>query len=136
MRQIKSEFVKTPCRKLVRIFADYTTQPYEGNIVLSSDIVGAYVRGDFTLWQDEASKFDKESAQKYYLDNGAKEVDIRIIRVPRQVVRSETVLKVETLRDKLIAMAALNNETVPERILTKADELESTPAEDIIMRAA
>lgn len=138
----KSEFVKTPCRKLVRFAVDLTTEniEYLDNFIIhhasTTDIKESYVRVDITTWQDEASKINKENITRQYLSYGAKDVDIRIIRVPRQNVRSETVLKVETLRDKLVAMAALNNETVPERILAKADALESTPAEDIIVRAA
>jgi DNA repair exonuclease SbcCD nuclease subunit len=139
---VKSEFVKTPCRKLVRFAVDLTTEniEYLDNFIIhhasTTDIKESYVRVDITTWQDEASKINKENITRQYLSYGAKDVDIRIIRVPRQNVRSETVLKVETLRDKLVAMAALNNETVPERILAKADALESTPAEDIIVRAA
>ena len=133
---VKSEFIKTPCRKLIRIATDYTIEPPEGDVIPVTDIQDAFVRADITVWQDEAGKINKEEFAKFYLDCGAKEADIRIIRIPRQTVRSESVLKVETLRDKLVAMAALNNETVPERILAKADELESTPAEDIIVRAA
>jgi DNA repair exonuclease SbcCD nuclease subunit len=139
---VKSEFVKTPCRKLARTAIDLTTEniEYLDNFIIHhasiTDIKNAFVRVDITAWQDEAGKINKEDIIRQYLSSGAKEADIRIIRIPRQTVRSESVLKVETLRDKLIAMAALNNETVPERILTKADELESTPAEDIIVRAA
>lgn len=141
---VKSEFVKTPCRRLNRIDFDFVKYPdglEELDMVLygthpGTEIAGCYVRCDFTVYQDQASILDKEKLTKFYLSSGAKDVDVRIIRVPRQTVRSESVLKVESLRDKLIAMAELNNETVPERILAKADALESTPAEDIIVRAA
>ncbi|MCE5211875.1 MAG: hypothetical protein LLG40_10010 [Deltaproteobacteria bacterium] len=142
MYEIKSEFIKTPCRKLVRTTIDLTTESIESldNFIIhhasTTDIKAAFVRIDVTAWQDEAGKINKEDIIRQYLSSGAKEADIRIIRIPRQTVRSESVLKVKTLREKLIAMAALNNETVPERILTKADELESTPAEDIIAREA
>lgn len=140
----KSEFVKTPCRKLVRIDFDFVKCPDaldELDMVLygthpGEEIKDCYVRCDFAVYQDQASILDKEKLTKFYLDSGAKEVDIRIIRVPRQTVRSETVLKVETLRDKLIAMAALNNETVPDGVLQKADELEAGQADEAIGRAA
>ncbi len=132
MYKIKSTFFETPCRKLLRIQEDFTTEPdalRELDVVLYTygreEIEGRYVRCDFTVWQDEAVILDKEKLKAFYLSAGAIDADIRIIRVPRQTVRSETVLKSETLRDKLIAMAALTDETVPESILQKADALET-----------
>jgi hypothetical protein len=103
--------------------------------IVSSECEGAFVRVDFTVWQDEAALIPKDGIKQLYLDAGALDVDIRIIRKPRQTVRSESVLKVDTLRDKLIAMAALNNETVSETILQKADELEHVPAEELVRAA-
>lgn len=136
---VSSEFVETPCRKLVRFQHDLTDD-FNGyaladRMSLEADkAIASFVRLDLTVWQDEAAKIDKETIKQIYLTFGALDVDIRIIRVPRQTVRSESVLKVVTLRDKLIAMAALSNEEVPERILAKADELESGQIEE--MRAA
>ena len=135
-----SQFIETPCRKLEKFETDYT----DGiNKIDDLDFVlwlkpteGAYVRHDITVWQDEAVKINKEKIRKCYISNGAIDADIRIIRVPRQTVRSESVLKVESLRDKLVAMAAIKEETVPESILIKADGLEAGPAEEIIKRAA
>jgi DNA repair exonuclease SbcCD nuclease subunit len=140
---VKSEFVKTPCRKLVRIDFDFVKFP-DGlddlDMVLYAngheDMEGRYVRCDFTVYQDQASILDKEKLKAFYMGAGALDVDIRLIRVPRQTVRSETVLKSETLREKLVAMAALNDETVPESILLKADALETSTADELIGRAA
>lgn len=140
----KSEFIKTPCRKLVRFNFDLTDE-FADYLSLNDRLLRehydeqvneAYVRVDITTWQDKACEIDKAAITEYLLYAGAKEADIRIIRIPRQTVRSESVLKVETLREKLIAMAALNNETVPESILSKADELEAGIAEEAIGRAA
>lgn len=139
---VKSEFFKTPCRKLARTTIDLTTESIEylDNFIVhhasTADIKEAFIRVDITVFQDEASKINKEDITRQYLSYGAKEVDIRIIRIPRQTVRSETVLKVETLREKLIAMAALNNETVPESILSKADILEAGQIDEVVGRAA
>ena len=138
----KSEFVWTPCRKLLRIQEDFTEHPdaiKELDVVLYTysreEIEGRYVRADFTVWQDEAAMLDKERLKEFYLSAGAIDADIRIIRVPRQTVRSESVLKSETLRDKIIAMSALNNEPVSESILQKADALENTPATELVRAA-
>lgn len=129
----QSTFIKTPCRKLLR-FAFDTTKGEQVNIP-PENINGAYVRIDVTAWQDEAATINRESIHADLLRWGAADVDVRLIRMPRQTVRSESVLKVETLKDKLIAMAALKDETVPESILAKADALESSPADELIREA-
>lgn len=139
---VKSEFFKIPCRKLVRTTIDLTTESIEylDNFIVhhasTADIKEAFIRVDITAWQDETGKINKEGITRQYLSYGAKEVDIRFIRIPRQSVRSETVLKVETLREKLVAMAAIKEENVSENILQKADELEAGIIEEAIGRAA
>lgn len=129
---VESRFIETPTRKLIRFnfdltdeFADYLSlndrllkENYE------EAVKGAFVRMDVTVWQDKASEIDKEATKEYCVSAGALDVDIRIIRVPRQTVRSESVLKVNTLRDKIKAMADLRGETVSESVLQKADLLE------------
>jgi exonuclease SbcD len=124
---IESRFIETPTKKLVRFAFDQTST--DPGINMSFDesleyISGAYVRIDITTWQDEASKINKEELSESLKRYGALDVDIRIIRVPRQTVRSESVLKVNTLRDKIKAMAELRGETVSESVLHKADLLE------------
>jgi len=123
-------FNETPTRKLARFKFDQT----EGEAINlpSDDVAGSVVRIDVTAWQDEAGTIDKEGITENLKRWGALDVDIRIIRKPRETVRSEAVLKVETLREKLIAMAELKGETVPESILQKADDLESRPADELI----
>jgi len=129
----ESRFIETPTRKLARVRCDFTDDAKPvGGLRPEEDLTGAFVRLDYTVWQDEAGTVDKEAIRKSYMDAGALDVDIRIIRKPRETVRSEAVLKVESLRDKLTAMAALKNETVPESILQKADELESRTPDELI----
>ena len=126
----KSEFIKTPCRKLTRFQYDLTDDfnGYDLADRMASEnqgkISGAFVRLDLTVWQDEAAKIDKETIMKIYMDAGALDVDIRIIRIPRETVRSESVLKFDRLRDKIKAMADLREETISDEILKKADLLE------------
>jgi hypothetical protein len=137
----KSEFVKTPCRKLVRFDHDLTDDfngyDFAERLAIEAygQVFGAFVRTDLTVWQDEAAKIDKETIKQIYISAGAIDADIRLIRKPRQTVRSESVLKSETLRDKIVAMAALNDETVPESILQKADKLENEPAIELVRAA-
>ena len=89
---------------------------------------------EYKVFQDEAGKIDKETITKGLLASGALDVDIRIIRIPRVTIRSETVLKVERLRDKVIAMNALEEGRLelPESILSKADALEDKQPDDLL----
>jgi len=120
---IESKFIETPIRKLVRLSDDFVKSEESGD--RSPDAIkGAHVRLDVTVYQDEAASIDKEQIESGYIALGAESVDIRIIRIPRETVRSESVLKVNTLRDKISAMAELREETVSESVLRKADFLE------------
>ena len=128
---IKSRFIETPCRKLLRLAGNFTTADenlhYDHNYWNKEEdvkLTGSYLRIDITVWQDEVEKIDKERMISSFKDRGALDVDIRIIRIPREAVRSEAVLKVNTLREKLTAMADLRSEIVGESILIKADLLE------------
>jgi hypothetical protein len=100
--------------------------------IVIRECAGASVRVDFTVWQDEAALIPKGEIKQYYLDAGAIDVDVRLHPAARQSVRCETVLKAETLRDKLIAEAEIKGETVPEPILGMADQLEFMPEEELL----
>lgn len=132
---VKSRFIETPTKRLLRSAANYANNDVQNRTFLEEldvilyehspdELKGAYVRLDLTAWQDEAHLIDKEKIRQFYLSGGAIDVDIRIIRVPRQAVRSESVLKVTTLREKIVAMAEIREETVSESVLHKADLLE------------
>lgn len=137
---VESRFIETPTKKLIRVAENHAREEEKDEYGLSSksiddlgyalysfsneDLNGAYVRADITVWQDDAAKIDKEQIKQFYISGGALDADIRLIRVPRQTVRSESVLKVNTLRDKIKAMAELRGETVSESVLQKADLLE------------
>jgi len=141
---IRSEFHKTPTRKLAQIKKDLTAEGAvdEFTAVLSftdicldgepDDILDCYLKVEIKAYQDEAEKLNKDAITEFYLSAGAKEVDVRIIRVPRENVRSERILKLTTLREKLIEQARLKDEEVPESILAKADILESEEGSTII----
>jgi len=126
---VLSEYVQTPSRKL---FVD--RMDYLEDAVATCDTTGCEgceVRCEVTCWQDEAGAIDRAALESAYLSSGAKSVEIVLIRVPRQTVRNDLVLKATTLREKLVAMAGLRGETVPASILDKADALEGCSAEQI-----
>lgn len=106
---------------------------HEERIQGNADI--RFINGD-DQWEDSVKRDRKDrlmltiNKMPTFLDQI--DGDIRIVRKPRENIRSEAVLKVETLREKLVAMAELKGETVPESILEKADLLESAPADEII----
>ena len=130
MYTINSRFISTPFRRTVRYKFDLTagekiTIPFVG-------IAGATVRIDVTCWQDEAEQVSKEAITENLKRWGAESVDIRITRLPRENIRADAVLKADTLRDKLIAAAALRDEKVSESILEKSDALEHMDAEELV----
>lgn len=135
---IESRFIKTPSRKLLKLSEDLTGAHVidELDAILYSygpaELQDAHLRVEFKVYQDEAQKIDPEGIKNFFLSGGAKEVDVKLIRVPRENVRSQNILKLTTLREKLIEQAALKQETVPDSILAKADLLEAETSETII----
>lgn len=136
----ESRFIETPARKLLRNINDFTDGPIELDAALYAlepeEIKDSLVRVEFTTWQDEAEQLDREKIKQFYMDAGAQDVDVRIIRKPRENIRSEKLLKLTTLRDKIKERAALNGEEVSESILLKADELEAMEPDEIVRGVA
>lgn len=126
-----SRFIQTPHRKMIRTSQDLTSE-HEQSRQIYDNVAGAHLRMDFTVWQDEAGTIDKEALKQFYMEAGALDVDIRINRIPRENIRADEVLKAEKLSDKIIAMAALRGETVPESILVKCDALELMSTDNLI----
>jgi len=138
-----SRFVETPSRKLIKDSVDLCAGVDESVYILSEaiarspeEIKDAFVRLEFKVYQDEAEAIDKEQITGFYKLVGAADVDIKIIRVPRVNVRSEKILSLTTLREKLIERAALIDEKVPEKVLEKADILEEYNPDEIIKTIA
>ena len=139
---VVSTFHETPTRKLVKLTHDLATEGAMDEVDMvfygfePDDLKDAHLKLEIKVYQDEAGKLDREKIEGVYLSAGAKSVDLKLIRIPRENVRSERILKLTTLREKLIEQARLKDETVPESILAKADILESEPGEHIIVRCA
>ena len=140
----ESRFILTPTRKLLKLSEDLT----EDNAFDEMDTIlhfadgpapetkDAHLRIELKVFQDEAQKVDTERIKNFFLSGGAKEVDVKLIRVPRENVRSKNILKLTTLREKLIEQAKLKKETVSEPILVKADLLEAETSDKIITSVA
>jgi len=133
---VSSEFIKTPAIYLHDSKFDLTKYKDRWDI----DVMGViesmcediardhYTWGakiTITAWQDEAKNINQVKIEKLFLEWGAERVKVSIIRKPRETVRSEKVLEADTLPDKLIAMAEMRGETVPDSILEKARMVEA-----------
>ncbi|MDP2643696.1 MAG: metallophosphoesterase [Desulfobacterales bacterium] len=141
---VARQFYETPCRKIVRFKEDFATPdgvPAEYSDVqyLSvsdgpgpGDHAGEHIRLDFTAWQDEVALIQKDAIIERFKQAGAESVEIRITPVPRVTVRAEAVLKAETLRAEIEAMANLRGEQVAPEVLDMADLLEGTPTEKLL----
>lgn len=139
MYTIKSRFIETPSRKLAKLDHDLTgdgdaLQEFDATLYSfePEEIKDSDLRLTFKVYQDEADKIDKKQVEEFYLSAGAKSVDIRLVRVPRENVRSKTILSLKTLRGKLIENASIKGETVPQGVLDKADLLEGVTSEEVI----
>jgi DNA repair exonuclease SbcCD nuclease subunit len=123
----QSIHIATPSRRLYRVQHDFRDDHNGFRVPLNPEdlqaATGAFVRLELKAYQDEADKIDKDDLRARLSE--ARELEIKIIRIPRENVRSEKILKLERLRDKLEEMARLKGETVPESVLSKADTLEA-----------
>jgi len=154
----ESRFVETPARKLVKLEADFTKEYAEEEkeewakkspLLIPADsgckwsfyldenniekIKDAFVRLEIKIHQNDIEKLDKKEIRRTLLeDGGAADVDIRLIIIPRVNVRSEKILQLETLPEKLVEMASLRGEEVSESILEKARAIESQTHDDVI----
>ena len=140
----EAHFVETPTKRLMKREIDLT----EGGIIeglekeelkiaySGEDLPGSHVRVEIKAWQDEAAQIDREAIEKLLIESGAESVDIRIIRVPRETVRSTEIMKLSTLPDKVQELAWIRGEEVPASILEKADLVERLSVEEILERVS
>jgi len=134
----ESEYHITPFTRLLKLTYDLTDPQADFKLPFTleqlNNVRDAAVKVEIKVYEDEVTKIDREGLERNLSE--AKSHDIKIIRCPRENVRSENILKLTTLRDKLTEMARLKNEEVPESILTKADMLESMEGDEIVKNAA
>jgi len=129
---LNSQFILTPATGLLRYNLDMTAGQKAAELIApTGGPENAIVRIDINVFQDEVDLIDRPYLQDAF--SWAKKVDIRINRIPRGNVRSETILIAERLRDKLTAKANMNGGgMVPESILRKADAIEGMEPEALV----
>lgn len=126
-----SRFILTPTRKLLKIEADFTKpdSPIQGaeHVIEAFPepvIENAHVRCQFRLWLDEKAMLDQNHIEELVLGLGAETVEFRLFYTPRETVRSANVLTLSRLRDKVMELGTLRQESISDAILEKADALE------------
>ena len=129
MYTVTSRFIETPTKKLFRIQADTTIEgaglvDIEEALYSGGRFDGS-VRVEIKAWQDQAQEIDRQKIEEQFKLSGAQEVEVRIIRVPRETVRSANIMKLHSLREKVQELASTRGEEVSESILEKADQLEA-----------
>jgi DNA repair exonuclease SbcCD nuclease subunit len=132
-------FVETPYRKVIRFKKNFTdgtsdisTLTFPQAPIGIVEFIGAFVRCEYTVWQDEANLISKEDVIEFYRGSGAAEVDVRITRVPRSNIRASTVLEAVGLPEKLVERARLVGEEVEKETLDLAGLLEGVPGEELL----
>jgi hypothetical protein len=131
---LSSLFVETPCKRIVRFKFDMTagekiTVPFEG-------IVGAAVRIDVTVFQDETGQVSRETIIENLKRWGAESIDIKVSPVPRETIRAAAVLEAQTLKDEFLEMSLLRGEQIDPEILVMAEKLENLPGEELLKEVA
>lgn len=130
----ESKYIITPFTHLYALKLDFTDPqtdfrtPFTQKI--KDNIKDAVVKVEIRVFEDDIAKIDHEDLERNLAT--AKSYEIKTIRVPRENVRSENLLKMTTLREKLIELARLRGEEVPESILLKADNLEYMAQEQVV----
>ena len=128
-----SEFVRSPVKGLVRLDFDMVNPTAYDLAGVVNRIAGADILVSIRNYADEAEKIDEGAIENFFLDRGALAVTMRIQRVPRENVRSENILVLSGLRDKVLEMARVNGEAAPpESVLLKADMLEAESADEVL----
>jgi len=132
--EFKGQFIGTPTRKLVKHDFDLTGSADLPGLIMDGavykgEVEGADVKLEISVYEDEIDQLSKAVFEEAFPD--ANSVDIQIIRIPRENVRSERLLHLTSLRDKLIERAALVKEELDDSVLEKADRLEGEDQEQI-----
>jgi hypothetical protein len=87
---------------------------------------------EIKCYADQAELVDYHIIRENLIQQGAKEVDVIIQRIPRANIRSAKILAVDRLREKLIARAELTDDEIPAGTLDKADMVETMKSEAVL----
>jgi len=133
----KSKFIKTPSDRLLRARHDFSRSGLDPKEIMTKEfdiqtVVNAKVKVEYTFWQDEHLDIKKDDIEAFFMNLMAESVDVQIIRKPRENIRSQEILKAESLSEKVQLLADQNKEELTTGIHVKCDMLETMNQEDCI----
>lgn len=136
---LESEFIKTPTRKLVNIKQDFTIgdESFDLESITATpgdDIKGAHIKVSLSAFQDESVKFNKDQIIEHLKMAGAADVQVNIAHIPREITRSENILDLNYLADKITENARIKDEKVPEGVTEIAFDMETFSREEMLER--
>jgi len=126
---IQSRFIKTPAKKLVTVRANLTKENFDP--IIDESVKGASIKIELSMFQDDKFSINLDEIKKQYLDAGATEVKLITAHIPRENVRSESIMKLSTLPDKIEEGAKIKEESIPEGVLDIAHDFETLPEKEI-----
>jgi DNA repair exonuclease SbcCD nuclease subunit len=133
------KFINTPSDRLLRIREDFTT-PNNGpeNIDVAfysygpDELNGSILKIELTFWQDEGLEHTRESIEKFFEAHGCQSINVQIIRKPRENIRSQEILKAESLSEKVQLLADQNKEEITPGVQRKCEMLETMNQDECI----
>lgn len=137
----ESHFIEIPTTKRITFRMDLTAdQVFNDNDELTASFTdeqlqaskNAKVRVELKVYQDEVNKIDRKGIRQAIKDAGAEFVETTLVRIPRFNVRSQTILKLTHLPEKLEEMERLRDSAVSASVLKKAEKLETVRPDELI----
>ena len=135
-----STFIKTPTRQLVKTTIDITEGPIDKwnihNELTEREGVtlgeGDHVKVELRLWDDQDGSETEAVIKDRLIALRCEDIHVKLIRIPRENVRSERILKLRSLSDKIQEMAKIKGEEVPDGVLSKASTLETHTQAEVL----
>jgi len=131
-------FYKTPADRLLRIRWDFTAEGRTADIedVLNQykgpDIKDSILKVEFTFWQDEYLEWNKGNIEAWFAEIPLQSINVQIIRKPRENIRSQEILKAESLSEKVQLLADQNKEEITPGVQAKCEMLETMNQDECI----
>jgi len=131
-----SRFIETPTTKMIDMSCDATAgQADDLDMILytynKDEYEGSRVRLTIKAFADEAEKLDVPGIKAFFESVNA-QLDLQLIRVPRENVRSQRILELDRLYDKIEENARILEETIPPGIREKAERLEAGDTDKLL----
>jgi len=143
----RHEFFRVPTREMIQVDFDLikNSDTLNDNFIqkVVSDILnnggsakpGYWAKVKITLWMDEVRKINQSGLKQAIKEAGADNVILEINRVRRENSREETILRAESLVDKVKALANHRSQPVPDGALLMVEMVEALSPADLVKYA-